>query len=66
MIASGFQSVVTGQWWPSIFPGLALAATVFGFGQIGASIRAWSSPRERARPSPSAWRTFVASFKAAG
>jgi peptide/nickel transport system permease protein len=58
MIAMGFQNVVTGQWWPSIFPGLALALTVFGFGRIGASIQAWSNPRERARPSPRAWAAF--------
>jgi peptide/nickel transport system permease protein len=61
MIAMGFQNVVTGQWWPSIFPGLALALTVFGFGRIGASIQAWSSPRERARPSRRAWKHFLAS-----
>jgi peptide/nickel transport system permease protein len=60
MIAMGFQNVVTGQWWPSIFPGLALALTVFGFGRIGASIQSWSNPHERARPSPRAWRAFVA------
>ena len=58
MIAMGFQNVVTGQWWPSIFPGLALALTVFGFGRIGASIQAWSNPRERARPTPRAWAAF--------
>jgi peptide/nickel transport system permease protein len=60
MIAMGFQNVVTGQWWPSVFPGLALALTVFGLGRIGASILAWSNPRELARPSRRAWRAFVA------
>jgi peptide/nickel transport system permease protein len=59
MIAMGFQNVVTGQWWPSIFPGLALALTVFGLGRIGASILAWSNPRERSRPSRKAWKAFV-------
>lgn len=59
MIAMGFQNVVTGQWWPSVFPGLALALTVFGLGRIGASILAWSSPRERSRPSRRAWKAFV-------
>ena len=24
MIAMGFQNIVTGQWWPSVFPGIAL------------------------------------------
>jgi peptide/nickel transport system permease protein len=60
MIAMGFQNVVTGQWWPSVFPGIALALTVFGLGRIGASILAWASPRERSRPSRRAWRDFVA------
>ncbi len=59
MIAMGFQSVVTGQWWPSMFPGLALALTVFGLGRIGASILAWSNPRERSRPSRRAWTAFA-------
>ena len=59
MIAMGFQNVVTGQWWPSIFPGLALALTVFGLGRIGASILAWSNPRERSRPSRRAWKKFA-------
>jgi len=60
MIAMGFQNVVTGQWWPSMFPGLALALTVFGLGQVGASILAYADPRERQRPSRRAWRAFVA------
>jgi peptide/nickel transport system permease protein len=59
MVAMGFQSTVTGQWWPSVFPGLALALTVFGLGRIGASILAWSNPRERSRPSRRAWKSFV-------
>jgi len=59
MIAMGFQNVVTGQWWPSIFPGLALALTVFGLGRIGVSIITWSNPRERSRPSRRAWKAFA-------
>ncbi len=59
MIAMGFQNVVTGQWWPSIFPGLALALTVFGLGRIGASILSWSNPRDRSRPSRRAWKAFA-------
>ena len=47
MIASGFQSVMTGQWWPSIFPGIALGLTVFGFALIGASIEVLSDPAQR-------------------
>ena len=61
MIASGFQNVVTGQWWPSLFPGVALALTTLGCGLIGASLEAWSSPRERTRPSRRDWLAFLAS-----
>ncbi|SFR12272.1 ABC transporter permease [Poseidonocella sedimentorum] len=49
MIASGFQSVMTGQWWPSVFPGIALGLTVFGFALIGASIEVLADPVERGR-----------------
>lgn len=47
MIAMGFQNVVTGQWWPSVFPGVTLAVTVFGFSLIGASIEMLSNPAGR-------------------
>jgi peptide/nickel transport system permease protein len=48
MIAMGFQNVITGQWWPSVFPGLALAVTVFGFSLIGASVEFLFDPARRA------------------
>lgn len=48
MIAMGFQNVTTGQWWPSVFPGLALAITVFGFALVGSSIEFLSDPAKRA------------------
>lgn len=47
MIATGFQSVMTGQWWPSIFPGIALGLTVFGFALIGVSIELLFDPAQR-------------------
>jgi peptide/nickel transport system permease protein len=47
MIAMGFPNVMTGQWWPSVFPGLALAITVYGFALIGASIEFMADPRRR-------------------
>ena len=49
MIASGYQNIVTGQWWPSIFPGLALAITVFAFSLVGSSIEVLSDPARRRR-----------------
>jgi len=47
MIAMGFQFVVTGQWWPSVFPGIALALTVFGFALVGASVEVLADPERR-------------------
>ena len=47
MIAMGFQNVVTGQWWPSVLPGLALALSVFGFSLVGASIEVLADPIRR-------------------
>ncbi len=47
MIAMGFQNIVTGHWWPSIFPGLALAITVFAFALIGSSIETLADPARR-------------------
>lgn len=47
MIAMGFQNVVTDQWWPSVFPGIALGITVFGFALVGASIEVLADPVRR-------------------
>lgn len=47
MIAMGFQDLVTGYWWPSFCPGLALAITVFGFALVGASIEMLADPVKR-------------------
>lgn len=47
MIAMGYQNIVTGQWWPSIFPGLALGLAVFGFSLVGASIEVLADPARR-------------------
>jgi peptide/nickel transport system permease protein len=35
MIAVGAKNVYTGEWWPSVFPGVALAFTVLGFALLG-------------------------------
>jgi peptide/nickel transport system permease protein len=43
----GYQSIITGHWWPSIFPGLALALTVFGFALIGSSVEVLADPARR-------------------
>ncbi len=49
MIAMGYQNIITGHWWPSIFPGLALAITIFGFSLIGASVEVLADPVRRGR-----------------
>jgi peptide/nickel transport system permease protein len=35
MIAIGAKNIYTGEWWPSVFPGIALASTVLGFALLG-------------------------------
>jgi peptide/nickel transport system permease protein len=44
MISIGAPYVVTGQWWPSVFPGLALGITVFGFGVLGVGLQRLLDP----------------------
>ena len=39
MIAEGSAQLSTGQWWPSLFPGVSLALTVFGFSLLGEGLR---------------------------
>jgi peptide/nickel transport system permease protein len=40
MIAAGKDGVVIGVWWPSVFPGIAMSLTVFGFAIIGEALQA--------------------------
>lgn len=47
MIATGSRHIVTGQWWPSIFPGLALGLTVFGFALTGQALGRALDPLQR-------------------
>lgn len=35
MIAAGSNGIIIGQWWPSIFPGVMISLTVFGFALVG-------------------------------
>ena len=39
MIASGANGIVIGQWWMSVFPGVAMSLTVFGFAAFGNGMR---------------------------
>ena len=47
MVAIGAQNMITGQWWPSLFPGLAIAFTVLGFALIGDSLELMLDPVRR-------------------
>ena len=47
MIAIGAPNMMTGQWWPSLFPGLALGTTVLGFALVGDSLQKMNDPNKR-------------------
>lgn len=47
MIAIGAPNMMTGQWWPSLFPGLALGTTVLGFALVGDSLQKMSDPNKQ-------------------
>jgi peptide/nickel transport system permease protein len=35
MISLGANQIILGEWWPSVFPGIAISMTVFGFAILG-------------------------------
>ena len=44
MISNGASGIMLGQWWPSVFPGLAISITVFAFAALGDALeRAYRS-----------------------
>lgn len=47
MIANGSHDIQTGQWWTSVFPGLALAITVLGFALTGEAVGRALDPLQR-------------------
>jgi peptide/nickel transport system permease protein len=47
MIAAGQSSIITGQWWPVTFPGLALGVTVLGYALTGEALREWFNRRSK-------------------
>lgn len=47
MIAIGAPNMITGQWWPALFPGFALALTVLGFSLFGEGLRVFMDPTKR-------------------
>lgn len=47
MVSQGASTMITGQWWPALFPGLALASAVFGFALVGDGLRVYLDPKQR-------------------
>jgi peptide/nickel transport system permease protein len=47
MVADGAALIVSGAWWVSLFPGLALMVTVFCFNLMGDGLRDLLDPRQR-------------------
>jgi peptide/nickel transport system permease protein len=48
MVADGAALIVSGAWWVSVFPGLALMLTVLCFNLLGDGLRDLADPRGRA------------------
>jgi peptide/nickel transport system permease protein len=49
MIGEGAENIITGQWWISVFPGLALGIAVLAFALAGDAVRSLLDIRERQR-----------------
>jgi peptide/nickel transport system permease protein len=47
MVADGAAFMISGEWWVSVFPGLALMLTVFCFNLLGDGLRDIIDPRRR-------------------
>jgi peptide/nickel transport system permease protein len=41
MISLGASQLILGEWWPSVFPGLAMTVTVFGYAAIARAFEEW-------------------------
>jgi peptide/nickel transport system permease protein len=39
MVAGGANGIIIGQWWTSVFPGIAMSLTVFGFAIVGEALQ---------------------------
>ncbi len=48
MVAEGASNIVTGAWWPSVFPGLVICLTVMSFAIVGDLAGSVLDPRRRA------------------
>ena len=41
MISNGASQLILGEWWPSVFPGIAMTITVFGYAAIARAFEEW-------------------------
>ena len=46
MVSEGARDIISGQWWPSFFPGMMIVVAAFAFNLIGDSLRDITSPTE--------------------
>jgi peptide/nickel transport system permease protein len=47
MVAEGAGFIITGEWWVSLFPGLALVLVVLSLNLLGDGLRGMIDARER-------------------
>ena len=41
MISHGASQLILGEWWTSVFPGIAMTVTVFGYAAIARAFEEW-------------------------
>jgi len=47
MISSGSENMITGEWWPAFFPGVALSITVLSYSLLADGLRQYLDPTKR-------------------
>lgn len=47
MISVGARNLITGEWWPALFPGIALGLAVLGFALVGDGLQLFLDPTRR-------------------
>ncbi len=47
MVSVGAENMVTGEWWPSVFPGIFIGITVLGFALLGQGLVDYLDPEKK-------------------
>jgi peptide/nickel transport system permease protein len=47
MIRQGAEQMISGQWWNSFFPGIAVAGAILAFNLLGDGLQQWLDPTRR-------------------